>query len=432
MALHADTLWELRTTGNDDNGGGFYNRDPGTSVDYTQQDAAQLTLTDLTTDVAGTTLSSVTGGFTAAMAGNIINIKSGTGFTPGPYEITAYTDTNNVTIDRSAGSSATGGTGSVGGGRASFLDAFFETVIAGNTIWVKAGGTFTLTAAVAVAKDGTQQNYIKIFGYNSSRGDNPTEDNRPLIAAGAFLFIFDNYWEIYNLRVTTTESIGLSVDNDGRIVNCKSFNSSVSANRTAIRAKNTSSTVEDCEAISTNGYGIQPQGEVIGCNVHDSANGIYIFAETAIANCIIDTCTKGVFLQRLSSVRNCTIYNCTDAIYSNSNAHNNVTIKNNIIKDNTTGINYSGGASGGVRLDYNNFHGNDTDTVNVIKGDNTTSNDPEFIDAGNGDFSIGSAVTGTGSPGIFPGGLSQGYIDQGAVQASPDGGGGETAYGFVG
>ena len=74
MALTGGTQWEIRADGDETNGGGFYDRDPGTSVDYCQQAAAQLSLSDLTTDGAGTGLGSVTGGFTAAMVGNIIRI----------------------------------------------------------------------------------------------------------------------------------------------------------------------------------------------------------------------------------------------------------------------------------------------------------------------------------------------------------------------
>lgn len=110
MALTAGTVCEIRTTGSQNAGGGFYDRNPGTSVDYSQQDSPQLTLTDLATDGAGTGLSSATGGFTAAMAGNLIQITGGT-LTAGWYEITAYTDTNNVTIDRSDGLSKSGGNG---------------------------------------------------------------------------------------------------------------------------------------------------------------------------------------------------------------------------------------------------------------------------------------------------------------------------------
>jgi len=46
-AINAGTAWECRATGNVANGGGYYNLVPGTSVDYSQQDTAQLSLTDL-------------------------------------------------------------------------------------------------------------------------------------------------------------------------------------------------------------------------------------------------------------------------------------------------------------------------------------------------------------------------------------------------
>jgi hypothetical protein len=62
MALSAATVWEMRTTGAQTNGGGYANLAPGTSVDYSQQDAAQLSLSDIATDGAGTGLSSATGG----------------------------------------------------------------------------------------------------------------------------------------------------------------------------------------------------------------------------------------------------------------------------------------------------------------------------------------------------------------------------------
>lgn len=117
MALDQDYTIELRTTGSDNNGGGFYNRDDGTSVDYSQQDAAQLNPTDLACTTGGATLTSATGGFTAAMVGNLIQITAGTNFTAGFYEITGHTDTNTVTLDRDPtdGSNGSSGTGYVGG-----------------------------------------------------------------------------------------------------------------------------------------------------------------------------------------------------------------------------------------------------------------------------------------------------------------------------
>ena len=62
---------------------------------------AELSLTDCATASAGsTTLTSSTGGFTAAMVGKYYKYFCGTNITAGFYEITGYTDTNTVTIDR--------------------------------------------------------------------------------------------------------------------------------------------------------------------------------------------------------------------------------------------------------------------------------------------------------------------------------------------
>ena len=95
MAVDSTTIWEIRADGSPTNGGGFADLDPGTSVDYSQQASAQLGVSDAATDGAGTGVSSVTGGFTAAMVGNVMYLS---GTSEGWYQITAYTDTNNVTV----------------------------------------------------------------------------------------------------------------------------------------------------------------------------------------------------------------------------------------------------------------------------------------------------------------------------------------------
>jgi len=114
MSLSATTVWETRTTSSDVNGGG-YKSDAGTT-DYSQQDAAQLAVVDAVTN-GTTTITSATGGFTAAMVGNVLYITGGTGsITADRYEIATRSDTNTITVDRSTGLSAgTGATLNVGG-----------------------------------------------------------------------------------------------------------------------------------------------------------------------------------------------------------------------------------------------------------------------------------------------------------------------------
>ena len=73
-----------------------------------------LYLTDLASDGAGTGISSTTGGFEAGMVnGDLHILNDDTGFTVGSYEITVFTDTNNITIGSSAGASKTDGIGIV-------------------------------------------------------------------------------------------------------------------------------------------------------------------------------------------------------------------------------------------------------------------------------------------------------------------------------
>src|SRR4030067_952391 len=133
---------EIRSTAtaNNVNGGGFNAARGGTN--YAQQEAAQLTNTDLTTAGAGaTTVTSAGGGFTSAMVGNYIHITAGTYFQASLYEIVTFTDANNVILDRtpSSGAAGSGGTFYVGGAmslNSTLDDDLFELGAAGNIFFI--------------------------------------------------------------------------------------------------------------------------------------------------------------------------------------------------------------------------------------------------------------------------------------------------------
>ena len=231
MALAATTVWEVRATGNDNNGGGFNAAQTSAGTDYSQQDAPQLAATDLACVDTTTTLTSATGGFTAAMVGNVIQIVSGTNDVPGWYEITAYTNTNTVTIDRTCatpGSNMTSGVGNVGGALAT-PGKCGGAHVGGNTIWLKytesdysissnssnvANGRITL-AAGAIAR------LTKLFGYNATRGDSGTRPKLKWTTAGGNNAIItgSGYCDIRNVILdgnsqattggTTTNGAGL-------------------------------------------------------------------------------------------------------------------------------------------------------------------------------------------------------------------------------
>lgn len=63
---------------------------------------AQLFLSDLVMVTGSTTLTSKTGGFTAAMEGERIYISGGVNFIVGWYTIAGYTNTNTVTLNKTA------------------------------------------------------------------------------------------------------------------------------------------------------------------------------------------------------------------------------------------------------------------------------------------------------------------------------------------
>ncbi len=171
MAISAGAIWRVRIGGSNTLCSGLF--DPtivGAGADYTEQDTAQLALTDLASATPYTTITSATGGFTAAMVGNGIYIASGTGFTAGRYIITAYTSSNSVTVDRACATvNASAGVAKVGGALAHFSvvsAAAPYTAVAGNVIMVRGQG---LNDPVDI--DYSLQSYaistgLSIIGYN--------------------------------------------------------------------------------------------------------------------------------------------------------------------------------------------------------------------------------------------------------------------------
>lgn len=197
-ALDATVDWDVRTTGNDSNGGCYDSVSDG-GTDYSQQDAAQLSISDLAMTTGGVTLTSATGGFTSAMIDNCIQIASGTHFVAGFYQITGYTDTNTITIDRDAtdGSNATNGVAAIGGGLRTLTKA--ESAMGnGNRLFAQ-DGIYTETLTIS-GLSGSGQRQVMFIGYNDAHGDNPTGNNRP------------------EIDCESSRSVGMQIDNDDIIV----------------------------------------------------------------------------------------------------------------------------------------------------------------------------------------------------------------------
>lgn len=374
MALSGTTVFEIRATAtaNNVNGGGFNVALGGT--DYTLQDAAQLAITDLTSVLASTTITSATGGFTSVMVGNLIHITSGTNFTAGWYEIVTYTDGNNVVIDRACttGSNGSVGVAKVGGAmslNSTLDDDLFELGLAGMIYYIKAG-TYTLGENVAASVSGSASNPIKIIGYNATRGDNPTGSNRPLINMSAMSFGTQSNWDMYNIRATGTAAGVLTTNAGSKFVNCSVLNKSTTAGRVGFNYGSDSVAI-DCEAVSYLGLGIDLGQLAFGCYVHHCANGIDLpngTNPTTVNSNIISSCRTTAISNLtaqtgLGIITNNTLYGSEDKYGIGMNLPTGVTDKtfmNNIVYGFVTGVAHADTQSVGYD-DYNDYFNNTND-----------------------------------------------------------------------
>ena len=419
-ALQADAQWEVRTTGNNLNGSCYDQGGAGT--DYSQQDAAQLTLTDAATSGVGvTTLTSATGGFTSEMADNCIYLASGTNGTVGYYEITVFTDTNTVTLDRApddAVGGLSGGNVKVGGGAADYVQIQGHTVTS-NTVWIKAG-TYTQLAL----NTATQNDWR---GYLTTHADKPTGTDRPLIdcdsvtSVGLTCDITSSTFRHIRVANCTTDGIQRST------VVCPMANIKSSGNTDDgyDDIGNASNQCFRCEFNNNGGEGVEVQSaatssllDLAGSYLHDnSSNGIESGGQGAfLFSVAFANAQDGVeeTAHCVNSISHANTGASTDGfgdISANASA-----IFNCIAKDNGR---YGFQGSALAIFDYNGYHGNSTAGLNgVVAGENDLTADPLFTDAANGDFTLQASSTYIGAG--FPGSVFAGITGNYKVNIGPD------------
>lgn len=450
MAIGATTVWEVRgTTGNSNNGGGYSSG----GTDYSQQDTAQLNPTDLATAGASSTITSVTGGFTSAMVGNIIKIASGTNFVTGYYEIITFTDANTLILDRVCDSGV--GSSGVGyiGGATNHPQTIKDGVVAGNTIYiqfatyVKVGANaFVLNSTIA----GGNATPITWEGYNTTRGDAPKSTDRPVLdgnsnttnvlsnSGNGNVYKYLHFKDATGVNIIPTA--GASVGT--LFIYCRSSSAGTSG-----LAPNGSGAVRlmFCEFDTNGTHGVtNSQGgiEVFGCYIHDNTNnGAAVSSDAASGNFYFTIIESnggvGFNLFHNGIAFNCLAYNNTGAssdgfsFGDNASTITSIGMVNNIsINNGRYGFNRIGTTQVIPYFDFNLYNGNATAGLNnLTAGTNDVTSAPTFTDITNGDFTFSSSSSsgvGVGFPQTMPGAVGDYNWNIGIDQGDHTVGGGGT------
>jgi hypothetical protein len=444
----------VRPSGDNTNGGGFDTGISGHGTDYSQQDAAQLSLTDLACTTGTSTLTSATGGFTSAMIGNAVQISSGTNFTAGEYFIIAYASSNSVTLDRTpvGVSSGSAGHGKIGGAWADFWTNVGYTnsyTVPGNTIYVLGSGIPdpSVYGAGAPTAPVTYDYLCPIYRSSMSSGstsanlfflaDPATPDyasgGMPLIyvsqvsmfGSGISDWYMSRFWFVAggignNSSAMMACSLATFVDcvydafgydcgflSGGNAVNCDFFSSqtarTTNTNGYAISV-GTSAIVTGCHIHGFPGNGIQLNGGVTTGNLITGCGGYGLVSSgstrggytLAASNNTVDACAKGGL--HITSAGGLQYLTLVNNIFSNHSPY---------------AIDASGAGSSSTNallrqfIDYNVFYNNSSDYNALAYGAHDVSNngsaptvnsaDP-YTNHATGDLTLTSTYVDTGFP----------------------------------
>lgn len=477
-AISNATVFEVRpTVGSDANGGGFVTGASGT--DWSQQTSPQYSLTGLTTSGAAALVATTSA--STDMVGNLIQITSGTNFTPGFYQILSVIAGVSITVDRNATTGVgAAGAGAIGGALATITQAN-SVAVGSNTVWVKATGTYTVTTALVITLDshnsGSNQLPYSIIGYTSTRGD-----------GGQVTWTTStNSIDLIDFSSGSTAAVNVSIQNFNMTTTAGTKGDAIKALSSSVNTPNVS--IIHClitgfvigidgNAATNNAFvGLQLiNTRVTGCSSHGVRNGVantYVlgsmldnnggdgfstaatFAINAVAFYTFDNSIfyknggNGINVafsdasntrEELIVIKDCDLSTNTGAGLLMFNATNPLgQITNSIFDANGTyGVDNGTGIIAQSLLYTNAFFNNTTAATrgtNAGIGTITLSASP-YTSLGSLDFSLnsntggGAALKGAGFPGVLQAG-GTGHADVGALQSTGSAGGGQVGYPIV-
>ena len=447
MALSASIGWDVRTTGNDSNGGAF--KSGATGTDYSVQDSPQVTYTDLVIGGTNTQLTSAAFPFSSVHVGNVINITGGSGFTTGRYEVVSVAGST-ATMDRAVGTaSSTGGAGRLGGGMLT-IAAAVSAAVSLNYIYIKSG-TYTHTSSVTFPSG----KWLQLYGYNANHSDLSAKPT--ITTSTASMNQLDvqsgSSCKFTNLRITNTAGgvrwagVAVGATDASVVVDSCAFDGCGNGIWTNNGDRHVY--VINTEIKNSAAEGILHAGRitVYGCYIHHNTTvGLKIQTSdrtsswVRVTRSIISyngttTTDAGISMPNDSQLfveESVLAHNLGDGVDAAGNGGHMLSIENSIIYGNG-GYGIDCAASPYFTTLKNNAYGANTagNKRNVIAGLNEVAlTASPFTNAAFGDFSLnataggGAACKGVGLPGAFPGGTTTGTLDIGAAQSGGAGGGG--------
>lgn len=452
MALSANSVWEVRTAGNDLNGGGFVTGASGT--DYSQQDAkntvgSDISTTDVVTTSGSNTITSASAAFLPSIIGNIIYLQGGTGaLTASRYQVTSRPNATTVTLDRNIGTSSTGVTMNIGGAVASLgiLGSATATVLVdGNKIFIKAGTYSITTASLNVSNGCFSKGFVLyIEGYQTNRGDLGTPP--VLQASGISTFTMFATTNLITVKNITFDGAGLASGRGfaGSGVNCIFYKCNfINFTNNGVNSPSSASKFYYCIATGCSAAAAFSGGSYYNCVAYSNTFHGFRFsgggsggAFQCLSYSNSGATSDGYMVDANadSIVENCVSYaNGRDGFRLDSA----LAVLINCIAESNTGVGFNFSASNPRQGQMFNCAGFSAGTnVNLGTGNfitNTgfiTGTGSFFTNAASGDFSLnatagaGLTLRATGLPGLFPVGLTTGYLDIGAAQHQDAGGGG--------
>lgn len=455
MAIPANTVWEVRYDGDNTNGGGWVTGSSGT--DYSQQAAAQWSVTDAVTNNT-TTITSATANFNSSVVGNVLYIV--VGGTAYRRYVTTYTNSTTIVVDAtlSAGSGQTmkiGGAVATMGGSVLASGGSARQQTAGNIIYVKYNASAYSFSTSYCAYSGTIAAPNYIVGYDTTRTLDNTDSNRPTFQSTSgstySFYVSGSCWYFRNLIVDCNNQLfsyaaALANGGVGHIFERCDFLNYYGSSCIDQQSCNYISMIRcrfvgNTSAYSIGGTRITGHTYIENC---EFLAGRYAINVATVATTVIirNTTFKGCVLAALICtqsggllhVTNCNFVGNTTHAIDISGATPIASLFENCIVTNNGGWGWYATSRKDVRIlncaGYSNTSGNyNSSYITNVTGFISLSGDP-FVDRTNNNFALdttaseGNALRQVGYPTSSASGSSTNYLDIGAIQNTSSSSGG--------